>query len=93
VAHGVVPTVKAATSRRVRERGIDAGDPLRAGSIGCLFDLHVGVRAWLVEERETELLDRLRKREIELLILRLALFGHGRRLAGRTPVRRAAPCR
>lgn len=42
-------------------------------AVNRLLDEHPGVLVSLVEERETELLDRLRKRDIELAILRLAL--------------------
>jgi DNA-binding transcriptional LysR family regulator len=42
-------------------------------AVNRLLDQHPGVLVSLVEERETELLDRLRKRDIELAILRLAL--------------------
>lgn len=42
-------------------------------ALNHLLDDHPGILVSLVEERETELLDRLRRRDIELAILRLAL--------------------
>jgi DNA-binding transcriptional LysR family regulator len=42
-------------------------------ALNRLLDRHPGILMSLVEERETELLDRLRKRDIELAFLRLAL--------------------
>jgi DNA-binding transcriptional LysR family regulator len=42
-------------------------------AVNRLLDEHPAVRVLLVEERETELLDRLRRRDIELAILRPAL--------------------
>lgn len=46
-------------------------------ALNRLLDEHPGVLVSLVEERETEMLDRLRKRDIELAILRLALVDPG----------------
>lgn len=43
-------------------------------AVNRLLDQHAGVRVSLFEEGETELLDRLRRRDIELAILRLALL-------------------
>jgi DNA-binding transcriptional LysR family regulator len=42
-------------------------------AVNRLIDQHPGVLVSLVEERETELLDRLRRHDIEVAILRLAL--------------------
>lgn len=42
-------------------------------ALGRLADRHPGILVSVVEERETELLDRLRKRDIEVAILRMAL--------------------
>ena len=43
-------------------------------AIKRLVDAHPGIFVSVIEERESELLDRLRKRDIELAILRLSLF-------------------
>jgi DNA-binding transcriptional LysR family regulator len=47
--------------------------PVVPAAVGRLLDAHPGVQVSLVEEHETELLDRLRRRDIELAILRPAL--------------------
>jgi DNA-binding transcriptional LysR family regulator len=47
--------------------------PFLPVALNHLLDEHPDVLVSVVEERETELLDRLRKRDIELAILRLAL--------------------
>ena len=46
-------------------------------AISRLLDAHSGIFLSVVEERETELLDRLRKRDIEVAILRLSLIEPG----------------
>jgi DNA-binding transcriptional LysR family regulator len=51
--------------------------PFLPMAISRLVDAHPGVFLSVVEERETELLDRLRKRDIELAILRLSLVEPG----------------
>ena len=51
--------------------------PFLPVAINRLIDAHPGVFLSVVEERETELLDRLRKRDIEIAILRLALVEPG----------------
>ena len=51
--------------------------PFLPVAINRLVDAHPGVFLSVVEERETELLDRLRKRDIEIAILRLALVEPG----------------
>ena len=43
-------------------------------AVNRLVDTHPGIFVSVVEERETELMDRLRKRDIEVAILRLALI-------------------
>jgi DNA-binding transcriptional LysR family regulator len=48
--------------------------PFLPVAIGRLADAHPAVQVTLIEQRETELLDRLRRRDIELAILRLALM-------------------
>jgi DNA-binding transcriptional LysR family regulator len=47
--------------------------PFLPVALNRLLDRQAGILVSLVEERETELLDRLRKRDIELAIMRLAL--------------------
>lgn len=47
--------------------------PFLPVALGRLADRHPGILMSVVEERETELLDRLRKRDIEVAILRMAL--------------------
>ncbi len=47
--------------------------PFLPVAINWLADAHPGAFVAVVEERETELLDRLRKRDIEVAILRLSL--------------------
>ena len=47
--------------------------PFLPVAISRLLDAHPGILLSVVEERETELLDRLRKRDIEFAILRLSL--------------------
>lgn len=47
--------------------------PFLPVALGRLTDQHQGMLASVVEARETELLDRLRKRDIEVAILRMAL--------------------
>jgi DNA-binding transcriptional LysR family regulator len=47
-------------------------------AINRLVDAHPGIFVSVVEERETELVDRLRKRDIELAILRLSLVDAGK---------------
>jgi len=47
-------------------------------AINRLVDAHPGIFVSVVEERETELVDRLRKRDIELAILRLSLVDPGK---------------
>lgn len=47
--------------------------PLLPVALARLLAEHPGVQASVVEERETELVDRLRRRDIEVAILRLAL--------------------
>ena len=47
--------------------------PFLPVAINRLVDAHPGIFVSVVEERETELLDRLRKRDIEFAILRLSL--------------------
>lgn len=42
-------------------------------AVGRLIDAHPDVQVSVIEERESELFDRLRRRDIELAILRLAL--------------------
>ena len=51
--------------------------PFLPVAINRLIDEHPGIFVSVVEERETELLDRLRKRDIEVAILRLALIEPG----------------
>ena len=51
--------------------------PFLPVAINRLLDAHPGIFLSVVEERETELLDRLRKRDIELAILRLSLVEPG----------------
>lgn len=51
--------------------------PFLPVAINRLIDAHPGIFLSVVEERETELLDRLRKRDIEIAILRLALVEPG----------------
>ena len=51
--------------------------PFLPVAINRLLDAHPGIFLSVVEERETELLDRLRKRDIEVAILRLALVDPG----------------
>ncbi len=51
--------------------------PFLPVAINRLVDAHPGIFLSVVEERETELLDRLRKRDIEFAILRLALVEPG----------------
>lgn len=51
--------------------------PFLPVAVNRLIDAHPGIFLSLVEERETELLDRLRKRDIEIAILRLALVEPG----------------
>ena len=51
--------------------------PFLPVAINRLVDAHPGIFLSVVEERETELLDRLRKRDIELAILRLSLVEPG----------------
>ena len=51
--------------------------PFLPMAISRLVDAHPGVFLSVIEERETELLDRLRKRDIEVAILRLALVEPG----------------
>ena len=48
--------------------------PFLPVALNRLIGEHPGILVSMVEERETELLDRLRKRDIELAILRLALI-------------------
>ena len=51
--------------------------PFLPMALNRLVDAHPGIFLSVVEERETELLDRLRKRDIELAILRLSLIEPG----------------
>lgn len=51
--------------------------PFLPVAINRLVDAHPGIFMSVVEERETELLDRLRKRDIEVAILRLSLIEPG----------------
>jgi LysR family transcriptional regulator, regulator for genes of the gallate degradation pathway len=51
--------------------------PFLPVAINRLVDAHPGIFLSVIEERETELLDRLRKRDIEIAILRLALVEPG----------------
>jgi DNA-binding transcriptional LysR family regulator len=51
--------------------------PFLPVAINRLIDAHAGVFVSVIEERETELLDRLRKRDIEVAILRLSLIEPG----------------
>ncbi len=51
--------------------------PFLPVAINRLVDAHPGIFLSVVEERETELFDRLRKRDIELAILRLSLVEPG----------------
>jgi DNA-binding transcriptional LysR family regulator len=51
--------------------------PFLPVAVNRLVDAHPGIFLSIVEERETELLDRLRKRDIEVAILRLALVDLG----------------
>jgi LysR family transcriptional regulator of gallate degradation len=51
--------------------------PFLPVAINRLVDAHSGIFLSVVEERETELLDRLRKRDIEVAILRLSLIEPG----------------
>lgn len=51
--------------------------PFLPVAVNRLIGEHPGILVAVVEERETELLDRLRKRDIELAILRLALVDPG----------------
>jgi DNA-binding transcriptional LysR family regulator len=51
--------------------------PFLPVAVNNLLDVHPGILVAVVEERETELLDRLRKRDIEVAILRLALIDPG----------------
>lgn len=51
--------------------------PFLPVAVNRLLDAHPGIFLSVVEERETELLDRLRKRDIEVAILRLALVEPG----------------
>jgi DNA-binding transcriptional LysR family regulator len=51
--------------------------PFLPVAIQRLVDAHPGIFLSVVEERETELLDRLRKRDVEIAILRLALVEPG----------------
>jgi DNA-binding transcriptional LysR family regulator len=46
-------------------------------AVGRLIDAHPDVQVAVVEDRETELIDRLRRRDIELAILRLSLVEPG----------------
>jgi DNA-binding transcriptional LysR family regulator len=51
--------------------------PFLPVAVNSLLDEHPGILVSVIEERETELLDRLRKRDIEIAILRLALVDPG----------------
>ncbi len=51
--------------------------PFLPVAIRRMVDAHPGILVSVVEDRETELLDRLRKRDIDVAILRLALIGLG----------------
>jgi DNA-binding transcriptional LysR family regulator len=51
--------------------------PFLPVAVNRLIDAHAGIFVAVVEERETELLDRLRKRDIEVAILRLSLIEPG----------------
>jgi DNA-binding transcriptional LysR family regulator len=51
--------------------------PFLPVAVNRLIDAHPGIFLSLIEERETELLDRLRKRDIEIAILRMALVDAG----------------
>lgn len=51
--------------------------PFLPVAISRLIDAQAGIFVSVVEERETELLDRLRKRDIEVAILRLSLIEPG----------------
>jgi DNA-binding transcriptional LysR family regulator len=51
--------------------------PFLPVAVDRLIGAHPGILVSVVEDRETELLDRLRKRDIELAILRLALVDPG----------------
>lgn len=46
-------------------------------AVNRLIDAHPGIQLSMVEARETELIDRLRRRDIELAILRLSLVEPG----------------
>jgi DNA-binding transcriptional LysR family regulator len=51
--------------------------PFLPVAINRLIDAQAGIFVSVIEERETELLDRLRKRDIEVAILRLSLIEPG----------------
>ena len=51
--------------------------PLLPVALNGLLQQHPGVQVSVVEERETELMDRLRKRDIEVAVLRLSLIEPG----------------
>ena len=48
--------------------------PFLPVAVGRLVDAHPGAQVTVIEEREGELIDRLRRRDIELTILRLSLI-------------------